>query len=763
MAMEFGTEKAELLADASVQGRAFCEAYTTLIDSWLCELFDTAVGDGGGVALVGLGGHGRRELTPGGDIDLMVLHDGTLDPEQLTAFWYPIWDQGLKLGHSARTSKETLALAKTDLPTATSLLSARTLLGDDDRVAQLSADVDSMWRRRSGKLLGELSVAVAERHAEAPEVAFALEPDLKEGRGGLRDVQAIQWAQAAGVDPPRDMASCLAAYEELLAVRVALHRVTGRMGDQLALQEQDAVASHVGLESADDLMTTVASAGRTIAWHSDEFWYDISSTRSIPRPLRRRSRELREGVTLDEGRIHIAADGELGPAAATTAAALAAHHDARLEEGALELVGATSAPGQPWSAELRGAFVSLLSAGDPAVAVAESLDHVGFWERLVPEWPAVRSKPQRNAYHRFTVDRHLLETAVQASALVDRVDRPDLLVMAALFHDIGKGFPGDHTEVGMELIGGIGSRMGYEADDVATLQAMIEHHLLLPDAATRRDLDDPATVAHVAESVETVERLHLLHALTEADSIATSTAAWGAWKAGLVADLVGRTAKVLEGAEATEVVGTGRPDHWDELLDAADRSGAPQVHTDGERLTIVCADRRGVFSRVAGTLALSGLDVVDASATSERGFAVEEFQVGSRLDVALDWDHVVENLEKALTGRLAIATRLAERARSYPESPPQPAAFTPDVSVFADASDDATVIEVTGPDSIGLLYRLTSTMLDLDLDLTRAKVATLGHDVVDTFYVTDSDGQKVTDHGYISEIKRALAFALESS
>ena len=355
----------------------------------------------------------------------------------------------------------------------------------------------------------------------------------------------------------------------------------------------------------------------------------------------------------------------------------------------------------------------------------------------------------------------LLETAVQASALVDRVTRTDLLLVAALFHDIGKGYPGDHTEVGIELMDGIGARMGFAPDDIETVQALIQHHLLLPDAATRRDLDDPATVQQVAREVGTVERLHLLHALTEADSIATSTAAWGSWKAGLVADLVARTDKVLRGASAAEVVGAGRAAHWDPLLDEVERTGEPRLHADGDRLTVVCTDRRGVFSRVAGTLALSGLDVVDATATSERGLAVEEFVVGSRLDVALDWDRVLSNLDKALSGRLAIAVRLAERARSYPDAPPNPAAFERNVEVFPDASDDATVIEVTGPDSIGLLYRLTATMLDLDLDLTRAKIATLGHDVVDTFYVTDRSGAKVSDEAYISEIKRALRFVLD--
>ena len=305
--MDFGGDRLRLIEDASLQGRAFCDAYTDLIDRWLRELFEASIGGAdAGVALVALGGHGLRELTPGGDIDLMVLHDGSVDADRLTSFWYPIWDEGLKLGHSARTPKEAMSLAKIDLATATSLLSARTVLGDEAAVEDLLGQVEAMWQRRSGKLLGELAVAVSDRHDEAPEVAFALEPDLKEGRGGLRDLQAIDWARAAGVSRPRPTwASCRAAYEELLAVRVGLHRVTGD-GWAISWRSKNKMpsADHLGHDSADALMTSVASAGRTIAWHSDEFWYEISATRSIPRPLRRRKRELRQGVFLDEGTDH---------------------------------------------------------------------------------------------------------------------------------------------------------------------------------------------------------------------------------------------------------------------------------------------------------------------------------------------------------------------------------------------------------------------------------------------------------------------------
>src|SRR5262249_54977260 len=224
----------------------------------------------------------------------------------------------------------------------------------------------------------------------------------------------------------------------------------------------------------------------------------------------------------------------------------------------------------------------------------------GLLEQVLPEWPAVRSKPQRNAYHRFTVDRHLIEAAANAAELVARTDRPDLLVLGALLHDIGKGFPGDHTTVGIDLLGTIGPRMGLPPGDVAVLQSMVRHHLLLPDIATRRDLDDPATITAVADAVGDQLTLGLLAALTEADSLATGPAAWGRWKADLVRELVRRTAHVLGGGSPEDV----REDFPTDEHRALAAAGEQVLRGEGDRLTVVAHDRPGLFSRVTGVLAL---------------------------------------------------------------------------------------------------------------------------------------------------------------
>jgi [protein-PII] uridylyltransferase len=367
----------------------------------------------------------------------------------------------------------------------------------------------------------------------------------------------------------------------------------------------------------------------------------------------------------------------------------------------------------------------------------------------------VRNRPQRNAYHRFTVDRHLLETAANAADLARHVSRPDLLLVGALLHDIGKGFPGrDHTDVGIELVGAIGPRLGFSPADVAVLQALVRQHLLLADAATRRDLDDPATIETVASSVGDRLTLELLAALTEADSLATGPAAWGHWKAGLVGELVARAATVLEGGEAPHGPSL-------DVASYADRLGpgipvAVDVH--GTEITVVARDRPGLFSRVAGTLALHGLDVRAAQAASQDGVAVEVLTVEPVWGREPDWDGVVEDVGRAVQGRLSLEARLAARARDYASRLRPAAARSAEPRVLFDneASASATVVEVRAPDGIGVLYRITRALADCDLDVRSAKVSTLGPEVVDAFYVCDGEGAKVTDADHLGEVERAV-------
>jgi [protein-PII] uridylyltransferase len=769
--VSIGERRDQRAADDGLVGRALCRAWTADVDAWLAGLVDAALdgrdrGAGGRVALVAVGGYGRRELSLQSDLDLVLVHtlgrSGSGLSELADAIWYPIWDARLKLGHAVRTVDEALALAADDLDTATSLLDSRFLAGDAGLAAELAEKADRLWRKRARRYLGVMAERVRERHARAGEAAFLLEPDLKEGRGGLRDVHALHWAQAAHAilwegDPDR----LDAAYDVLLAARVELHRRTGRPGDKLLLQEQDSVAAALGYESADELMRAIAAAARSISWTSDDTWARIESSLSGPFGRLRRERAIGGGLVLRDGEVHVTADADVenDPALPLQAAAAAAARETRIHRASLvRLAAAAPDLPEPWPPAVLEALVELLRAGAPAVGLLEALDQTGLWERYVPEWPLVRAKPQRNAYHRFTVDRHLWEATVEAAGVAGRVARPDLLVLAALFHDIGKGLPGDHTRNGIDMLGRIGPRMGLPPGDTAILVALCRHHLLLADVATRRDLADPATLQAVADAVGSAEVLGLLGALTEADSLATGPAAWSTWKADLVRDLVVRTDHVLGGGWAHEIAEAFPTDAQKALL----AEGRQVITHDGPVLTVVCADRHGLFNRVAGVLALHGLDVLDAAAATEGRMALEVFRVESSLGPVFSWPSVVEDLERALEGRLALRARLAERARRYGRSRALSAEKIDTVVRFdLTASADATVVEVHASDAVGALYRITRAFADLDLDIVSAKVQTLGPVAVDSFYLRDAAGRKVGDPQVLAEIERAVLHALD--
>ena len=240
--------------------------------------------------------------------------------------------------------------------------------------------------------------------------------------------------------------------------------------------------------------------------------------------------------------LTVTADTEGDASLGLRLAAVSAEKELPIARDALNLLARKApVPEQPWPPSLRATLVRVLASGRPAIAAVEALDRRHLFDRYLSEWAWVRNKPQRNPYHRFTVDRHLLEACANAASLVHRVDRPDLLLVGTLLHDLGKGFPGDHTEAGMVVATEVADRMGFEPDDRDVLVSLVEHHLLLPDVATRRDLTDPATAERVAEAVGSRRTLDLLAAMVEADSLATGPSAWSPWKAGLVAELVERT------------------------------------------------------------------------------------------------------------------------------------------------------------------------------------------------------------------------------
>ncbi|CAL9406775.1 [protein-PII] uridylyltransferase [Streptomyces sp. enrichment culture] len=775
----YAAARLRLLNEKARSGPPRRSALAGLTDEWLAGLFAAGAPGARGVSLVAVGGYGRAELSPRSDLDLLLLHDGSA-PETVSALadrlWYPVWDLGLALDHSVRTPAEARKTAGEDLKVQLGLLDARHIAGDLGLTTALRTTVLADWRNQAPKRLPALRELCEERAARHGELQYLLEPDLKEARGGLRDATALRAVAASWLaDAPRE--GLAEARGRLLDVRDALHLSTGRATDRLTLQEQDQVAAELGLLDADALLRQVYEAARTIAYAGDVTWREVGRvlrSRSVRPRLRammgggksapERS-PLAEGVVEQDGEVVLARaarpDRDLVLPLRAAAAAAQAGLPLNLHAVRRMAAGARALP-SPWPAEARQQLLTLLGSGRPTVDVWEALEAEGLISLLLPDWDRVRCRPQRNAVHLWTVDRHLIETAVRASAFTRRVSRPDLLLIAALLHDIGKGWPGDHSVAGEVIARDVAARIGFDADDVTVIATLVRHHLLLVETATRRDLDDPATVRSVAEAVGSPGTLELLHALTEADALATGPAAWSSWRASLVADLVKRVAAVLAGQAppdpeeaaptaqherlALEAVATGAP-----VLSLRAQTEPPAEPSDdpeplGVELLIAVPDQAGVLPAVAGVLAVHRLTVRTAEL---RSLDLPDGVDGSVL--LLDWRVAAEygslpqaarlraDLVRALDGSLDISGRLAERDAAYPRrrgvvAPP------PRVTVAPAASRHATVIEVRAQDAPGLLFRIGRALEDTAVRVRSAHVSTLGANAVDVFYVTQEQG-----------------------
>jgi [protein-PII] uridylyltransferase len=687
-------------------------------------------------------------------LDLLFLHDAG-DARQLKslvdAVLYPLWDSGRAIDHSVRTKDQTLSLAKTDVKVALGLLDARFVTGDKGLGADLSMEAYRIWRSNARQMLDELRAMQRERVKRSGELAYFIEPDLKEARGGLRDITALRAIAASWVaDLPH--ARIEESNEFLLDVREALHLVTGRKKDILLLQEQDEIASRLALVDADELLRRVAEVGRTVDYASELTWrrVDQGQRETKRNRLGRRRPAIAERVAQDlvlfEGEIalefaaHVEGDEFLTLRAGATAAQLSAPLSpitcARLAQSAqvLEI---------PWADRARDLFISLIGAGNSTLGVWEALDQAGLIVRLIPEWQTVRNLPQRNVLHRHTVDRHLLETVIQAKGLLRTVRRPDLLLVAALFHDIGKGQIGDHSEVGAKLMQIIATRMGFSRADAAVLESLVLHHLVLPDTATRRDLDDPQTISNVLDKLGAqVASLDLLHALTIADGLATAGTAWSPWKAKLVEQLVERIESTVAGIPLPQ-----EPQLDAELvLMAASSTLDVRVKPDEGHyeILVVAPDSPGLLAKVAGVLSLAKLDVKAAKTLTRNTSAVMRWQVTlAPYGQIPEAPVILDSLRRSMTGEFEVTRRLRERARDHARPSRMPTS-PPVVAVLQDQASHATVLEIRSHDRPSLLHDVAMAVTSAGIDVHAAIVSTLGSEACDVFYVTEVGGGPLT-------------------
>lgn len=762
-------------------GQVRRSAMAELGRTWIADIWNAATFGArlDGVALASVGSLARGDAGPLSDFDLVLLHDGrSMSTKEVTALadriWYPIWDGGAKLDHSVRTVNQCRTVAAGDLSAAVGLLDLELVAGDEQVVAAARSTVGHDWRANARRRLPQLVESLEARHHRHGDLAQTLEPDLKEARGGLRDMTVLRALTAAWLaDRPHGQVDT--AYGTLLDARDALHMVTGRGRDRLGLEDQDAVAALLGHPDADAMLVDVGTAARTVSYAIDGTVRRAAQSQRARvlrvGPRRPVLKPLGFGLFEHDGEVVLGAhlDPSRDPLLVLRASVAAARRGLPMSPATLANLAAHSPPiTEPWTPLARSLLVDLLAAGPGLIPVWEGLDLAGLVDRWLPEWSGVRSRPQRNAVHRHTVDRHLIETVVHATGLMRDVERPDLLLLAALLHDIGKvAGAHDHSVVGGPLAATAARRLGLDEAAVDVVELLTREHLTLIDLATRRDPGDRATISAVTAAVAgRRDVLELLRALTEADAGAVGAAAWTDWRAQLLEQLVSGARAALGDA----AVPGDEIDEADDLLPpqivAEVATGEPHVvvHPIGGayRIDVFDRDRLGLFADTAGLLAAYGLVVRTARVRTQEGIAANQWQVDSPGGDAPDAVGIARGLAqlgagdrtplRALERRMASAGLLEGGSRSLSRA-----------TVVPRASQDSTVIEIRADDRPGLLHQIGMTFARAGLTVHSAYIATYAGQTLDTFYVSEFGGRILSPARVAQTISMLLDACDESS
>lgn len=807
-------------------------------------------------ALVATGGYGRGVLAPYSDIDLLFLSDAPLGPRGkrgVEFMLYLLWDLGLKVGHATRSVAQCLEDAKGDTTVQTALIDARLLAGDPAIFARF--EVASLATRGPAGLVSFLSAKRAERvarHARYGDSPFLLEPHIKEGRGGLRDIQTLYWAaryafgvqrmpELVGPDSPggglltaQEAKAIRRAWDFLWTVRFHLHYVTGRAEERLTFDLQPVVGARMGYtrhgmqDGVERFMKHLFLTARDV----------VRLTRLLEPAIERASLGppavvpagdaalANAGMALADGKILFAPDRDIAADPAIMLRLARAARDRVLEIHPLAhralIRNARHAVALRGDPAANAIFLDLLTGKD-AARWLRVLNEAGFLSRFIPDWARIVGLMQFDTYHVFTVEEHtieaigvlgqlergeLQEVAPVASELVGQVQSRRALFAAALLHDIAKGRGGDHSELGARIAQELCPRLGLSPEETETVSWLVLHHLMISQTAFKRDIDDPKTILDIAELVQSPERLRLLLVLTVADMRAVGPKVWNGWKATLLRELYWRVAEVLAGglsvperdtrvarakqaaaamlrgrpqAEVDGFLSLGYPGYWlsfdpetharhAAMIREAQAANAPlTVRTrvlearSVTEVTVYCADHPGLFSRIAGALAVAGASIVDARIhTMTDGMALDTFWVQDAAGGAFDAPHRLARLsvliEQALSGRL----RLEEEIRKVRREPARLRAVTVPPRVVVDnfASNTHTVIEVNGRDRPGLLHDVTAAISDQGLQIASAHITTYGVRAVDVFYVKDVFGLKVENERKLATLRAALLEAL---
>ena len=825
------------------------------------------------MAIVATGGYGRGLLAPFSDIDLLFLTEDEASAEVLGVvefMLYFLWDLGLKVGHATRSVAQCIAESAEDATIRTTLLDARRIAGDAALFAMFQArSIVSNAQAGFSSFIAAKQNERAARHRRYGESPFLVEPNIKEGRGGLRDLQTLYWLcrYSFGISDPRELVGAGApnggllteqeanrarrSWDFLWTVRLHLHYVAGRAEERLTFDMQPVVGARMGY----------TRHGRQVGVERFMRHYFLTAREVMrlthvlePAVLRQalgppaHSPEtdvaMREaGFVLSDGQILQApgVDFEREPIRMLRLLGFAAARDLKVHPLAMhELIrcerSAASLRGDP---EAAGILLELICGQrshrhDSATARPPGsarwlhvLNETGLLGRLIPQWSRIVGQMQFDTYHVFTVDEHIIEAVrilgtLEAGALAEEAPVANMLVedlqsrralyVATLLHDIAKGRGGDHSELGSEMALGICPLLGLSAEETETVSWLVLHHLLLSQTAFRRDIDDPKTILDVADTIQSPERLKLLLLLTVVDMRAVSPKVWNAWKAALLRELYTRVAEVLAGGlstterdirvarakdearllleeegfrarETEQFLGLGYGGYWlsfdtethlrhASMIRDAERRAAPlTVETQPlparavTEVTVYTTDHAGLFSRIAGALAIAGASIVDARIhTMTNGMALDTFWIQDAADGIFDAPHRLARLsslvEQALAGRMDLGAEIGRITRTSLARRMRAIHVPPRVVVDNRASNTHTVIEINGRDRPGLLHDVTDAISGQGMQIASAHITTYGVRAVDVFYVKDVFGLKVSSERKLDDLREALLLVL---
>lgn len=816
--------------------REFLRQHSDMMDGLVRKAFQTARAKvpSPSVCLMAIGGYGRAELAPYSDIDLLLLYSPSNKnelPPLAEQILYPLWDLGLDVSCSSRSINECLKMARSDVQVKTGLIDGRYLDGEYEFFRNLyGLFTKKVLHRRVQIFAGALARDIHPRRQKYEDPAYVLEPNIKEGEGGLRDFQVGRWIIRAKYKTDRWDSILFPDHSRMLdksiqflwAIRNHLHLLSGRRQDDLTFELQEKIAPLLGFprgtKGVEEMMRQYHLSARGIS----NFFHDILDRALFePSAFRKmifffKRKRIDENFGIAHGELHLLdpVAFKKDPSQLMTlfqhSQAYQAKVDFRTEEAVMEALPFIDDRFRA-SQKANQAFLSILRRGKGADALLMKMHQLGFLSRYIPEFSDVEGKVHYDLYHVHPVDIHSILAVEELgrlrdgyyqkdypllTSLIREIGKPDILFLTTLLHDIGKGKEGDHSSVGAEMINHIGIRMGLPSEDRGLMDFLVRHHLLMLETAFRRDLHDEQAILRFANETGNPVRLKMLYLLTFADIKAVGPEAWTSWKNSLLMELFLKTSHFFEkGEEPQTFLKRGEtiaqlrqslpretlshyaehlPDRYlstyspgeischikmaqslDKEVLLVEWSPEEEVRA---RVTICTKDRYGLFSKIAGSMFLNRLNILEAQVhTWGNGVALDTFYVEDLTgEIERRLQQFKKDLKEILSGKISLKLLLSQREESgwiqkkvIPRVPGEAKVNNRD-------SDFYTIIEITGEDRLGVLYEITQALTDCGCDIHFARISTLGNRVVDVFYVQDEWGEKIVKPEKANHLKQLL-------